>query len=94
MKNLEHAKRILDMEINWDMSNSCSFVHQTPYELKILKKIGMLDYKSTFVSFGTYFVLSKEQSFANEEENDFMSKVPYSNVIDFVMYFMVALGLI
>ncbi|KAL2471752.1 Retrovirus-related Pol polyprotein from transposon TNT 1-94 [Abeliophyllum distichum] len=42
MKYLGHSRRFIGMKIDRDMSNSCLFVYQTPYVLKILKKSPVL----------------------------------------------------
>lgn len=89
MKDLRNAKRILGMEIQRDRSNSFLFLHQTPYMMKILKKFGMNGCKPVTLPLANHFVLSKKQSLANEEEDEFMKKIPYSSDIGSVMYLMV-----
>lgn len=89
MKDLGNAKRILGMEIKRDRSNSLLLVHQAPYIIKILKKFGVIECKLVSLPLGNHFVLSKEQSPANEEEEEYMKNVPYSNAIGSVIYLMV-----
>ena len=89
MKDLSMAKRILGMEIVRDRSNSMLFLHQTAYVLKILKRFGMHDSKSVSVPLGNHFILSKDKSPANKEEEEYMNRIPYSNAIGSVMYLMV-----
>ncbi|KAL2471748.1 Uncharacterized protein Adt_39884 [Abeliophyllum distichum] len=52
MKYLGHSRRFIGMKIDRDRSNSCLFVYQTPYVLKILKKFGIVNCKPTFVPLG------------------------------------------
>lgn len=46
IKDLEHVRRILGMEINRDGSNSCLLMH---HALKLLNFFDMFDYKPAFV---------------------------------------------
>jgi len=89
MKDLGNARKILGMEIERNRSNSCLFLHQSSYIMKILKKFGMHDCKPVSLPLASHFILSKEQSPANEEEKEYMNKIPYSNVIGSIMYLMV-----
>lgn len=89
MKDLGNAKRILGMEIERDMSNSILFLHQSSYVSKALKKFGMYDCKPVTLPLTNHFVLSKDQAPCNEKEIEYMSRIPYFNVIGSIMYMMV-----
>lgn len=89
MKDLGNAKRILGMEIERDRSNSILFLHQSSYVSKVLKKFGIHDCKSITLPLASHFILSKDQVPCNEKEVEYMSRIPYSNVIGSVMYLMV-----
>ena len=89
MKGLGKAKRILGMEIVRNRSNSMLFLHQTSYALKILKRFSMHESKLVSLPLGAHFILSRDKSPANEEEQEYMSKFPYSNAMGSVMYLMV-----
>ena len=67
MKDLGHDRRILGT-INTDRSNFCLFVQQTPCVLKILKRFCILDWKPASEPLENHFILSKDQSFANEKK--------------------------
>lgn len=65
MKDLGIVRRILSMKIEKDKSNSLLFLYQTSYVLKVLKRFGM-HCKSVLLPLANHFILSKDQSFANE----------------------------
>ena len=69
------------MEIEKERSNSLLFLHQSSYVLKVLKRFGMHDSKPISLPLGNHFILSKDKSPTNEEEDEYMSKIPYSNAI-------------
>ena len=74
IKDLGNARKILGMEIERNRSNSCLFLHQSSYILKILKKFGMHDCKLVSLPLASHFILSKKQSPANEKEKNTLVK--------------------
>lgn len=89
IKDLGKAKRILGMEIERGMSSSALFLHQSSYISKVLKKFGMNNCKPVTLPLANHFVLSKDQAICNEYKVEYMSRIPYSNVIGSIMYLMV-----
>ncbi|KAL0438177.1 UNVERIFIED_CONTAM: Retrovirus-related Pol polyprotein from transposon TNT 1-94 [Sesamum latifolium] len=89
MKDLGNAKKILGMTIDRDRKTSSIFLNQKAYVISVLEKFSMINAKSSSVPLATHFQLSKDQSPKSDSEKKHMEKVPYSNVIGYVMYLMV-----
>jgi hypothetical protein len=62
---------------------------QTEYVKKILSRFSMDEAKSVSTPLGSHFRLTKDQSPKTEQEQAYMSKVPYASAIGSLMYAMV-----
>jgi hypothetical protein len=89
MKDLGPAKQILGMRIIRDRANGTLKLAQTEYVKKILSRFSMDEAKSVSTPLGSHFRLTKDQSPKTEQEQAYMSKVPYASAIGSLMYTMV-----
>uniref|UniRef100_A0A2N9ELN6 Reverse transcriptase Ty1/copia-type domain-containing protein n=1 Tax=Fagus sylvatica TaxID=28930 RepID=A0A2N9ELN6_FAGSY len=89
MKDLGPAKQILGMRIIRDRANGTLKLSQTEYVKKILSRFSMDEAKSVSTPLGSHFRLTKDQSPKTEQEQAYMSKVPYASAIGSLMYAMV-----
>jgi len=64
-------------------------ISQAEYVEKVLKRFNMSDIKPVNVPLGGHFKLSKAQALTTEDENAFMSEVPYASAVGGLMYAMV-----
>ena len=86
MKDLGSAKRILGMDIFRNREAGTLQISQSEYLQKVLKKINMVDCKSSNTPLGAHFKLSAIEDaleMLNPEE------IPYSSVVGSVMYAIV-----
>ena len=90
MKDLGEAKKILGMEIARDRQRGTLCLTQKQYLKKVLQRFGMSE-KTKHVStpLAPHFKLSASQCPKTEEEQEYMSKAPYSNAVGSLMYAMV-----
>jgi len=90
MKDLGAAARqILGMEILKDRSNGKLWLSQHNYVEKILLRFGMNSVKLVSVPFASHFKLSSSLCPNTNEEKEYMSRIPYANVVGCLMYAMV-----
>ena len=90
MKDLGEAKKILGMEIVRDRQRSTLCLTQKQYLKKVLQRFGMSEKtKPVSTPLSPNFKLSASQCPKTEEEQEHMSKVPYSNAVGSLMYAMV-----
>ena len=86
MKDLGSAKRILGMDIFRNREAGTLQLSQSEYLQKVLKKINMVDCKSSNTPVGAHFKLS-----AIEDASEMLNpeEIPYSSVVGSVMYAIV-----
>ena len=89
MKELGEARRILGISISRNRSGSFMNIDQTSYMQKVLSKFSMDNAKSASIPLGGHYKLSAEQCPTSEQEKEDIARVPYSNVVGFVMYNMI-----
>uniref|UniRef100_A0A2N9ECI6 Reverse transcriptase Ty1/copia-type domain-containing protein n=1 Tax=Fagus sylvatica TaxID=28930 RepID=A0A2N9ECI6_FAGSY len=89
MKDLGPTKQILGMRIIRDKANGTLKLSQTEYVKKILSRFSMDEAKPVSTPLGSHFRLTKDQSPKTEQEQAYMSKVPYASAIGSLMYAMV-----
>lgn len=89
MTDLGAAKQILGMRIVRDRVRGTLRLSQAEYVKKVLSRFNMDKAKPVGTPLGSHFRLSKGQSPKLEEEQDYMSKVPYASAIRSLMYAMV-----
>jgi hypothetical protein len=90
MKDLGAAKQILGMEIHRVRKNGKLWLSQQKYVEKILMIIGMNKVKPVQIHLASHFNISSVLCFSNDEENGYMSRVPYANAMEILMYVMVS----
>jgi len=89
MKDLGAVRQILGMEIFRDRSNGKLWLSQQKYVEKILLRFGMNNVKPMLVPLASHFKLSSSLCPNTDEEKDYMSRIPYANVVGCLMYAMV-----
>eukprot|EP00253_Pinus_taeda_P022280 PITA_22280 len=89
MKDLGAVRQILGMEIFRDRSNGKLWLSQQKYIEKILLRFGMNNVKPVSVPLASHFKLSSSLCPNTDEEKDYMSQIPYANVVGCLMYAMV-----
>eukprot|EP00253_Pinus_taeda_P025921 PITA_25921 len=89
MKDLGAARQILGMEIFRDMGNGKLWLSQQKYVEKILLRFGMNNVKPVSIPLASHFKLSSNLCPNTDEEKDYMSRIPYANVVGCLMYAMV-----
>ena len=90
MKDLGEAKKILGMEIARDRQRGTLCLTQKQYLNKVLQRFCMSEKtKPVSTPLAPHFKLSASQCPKTKEEQEYMSKVPYSNAVGSLMYAMV-----
>ncbi|KAI4332243.1 hypothetical protein L6164_017167 [Bauhinia variegata] len=90
MKDLGEAKKILGMEITRDRKRGILFLTQKQYLKKVLQRFSITEKtKPVSTPLALHFKLSASQCPKTKEEEEYMSKVPYSNAVGSLMYAMV-----
>ena len=89
MKDLGVAKKILGMEISRDREKKKLSLSQKSYIEKILSRFGMSASKAIDTPSATNIHLSSDLAPKSEVEEEYMSRVPYSNAVGSLMYAMV-----
>ena len=89
MKDLGSAKRILGMEITRNRSDGLLFLSQAEYLKKVLERFGYEDLKPVSTPLANHFKLTAKGDDADEEEQEFMQRIPYANMVGSLMYAMV-----
>eukprot|EP00253_Pinus_taeda_P026056 PITA_26056 len=77
------------MEIFRDRSNGKLWLSQQKYIEKILLRFGMNNVKPVSVPLASHFKLSSSLCPNTNEEKEYMSQIPYANVVGCLMYAMV-----
>eukprot|EP00253_Pinus_taeda_P027486 PITA_27486 len=90
MKDLGAKKHILGMEIHKDKKNGKLWLSQEKHVEKVLEKFSMNNVKPVNVPLTSHFKLSSVWSPRANEENQYMSHVPYANAVGNLMYAMVS----
>nr|GEW03005.1 hypothetical protein [Tanacetum cinerariifolium] len=89
MKELGEAKKILGMEIVRDQSHKIMRVSQSGYVSKILNNFRIDNGKSVQMPLGGHFKRSLKDCPVRDFNVERMSKVPYENAVESLMYLMV-----
>eukprot|EP00253_Pinus_taeda_P036513 PITA_36513 len=89
MKDLGAARQILGMDIFRDRCNGKPWLSQHKYIEKILLRFGMNNVKPVSVPLASHFKLSSSLCPNTDEEKEYMSRIPYVNVVGSLMYEMV-----
>ncbi|GJY10957.1 retrovirus-related pol polyprotein from transposon TNT 1-94 [Tanacetum coccineum] len=89
MKELGEAKKILGMEIVRDWSYKILRVSQSGYFSKILNNFRIDNGKSVKMPLGGHFKLSLKDYPVRDCDVERMSKVPYTNAVESLIYLMV-----
>ena len=90
MKDLGVEKQILGMEIHRDRKNGKLWLSQQKYVEKILMRFGMNDVRPIQIPLASHFNISSGSCPSNDEEKYYMSRVPYDNVVESLMYAVVS----
>jgi hypothetical protein len=89
MKDLGATKKILGIKITRHRKNRKLTYFQGEYIEKVLERFRMQNAKPVSTPLDIHFKLNKEMYPKKQEEVEYMSKVPYSSVVDSLMYAMV-----
>ena len=89
MKDLGNTKKILGMQLLRDKAKGELRISQTDYLVRVLEKFCMDSAIPVSTPIAMQFKLSSQQCPKNEEEVNFMKKVPYASVVGSVMYSMI-----
>ena len=89
MKDLGAAKKILGMEIHKNRQEEKLFLSQKKYIKKVLEGFDMLDAKPVKTPLAAHFQLSADLSPQTDEEEKYISHVPYATAVGSIMYAMV-----
>jgi len=86
MKNLDPAKKILEMRINRE--KRLLKISQAEY-VEVLKRFNMADAKYVNASLGGHFKLSKANALTAEDEKALMLEVSYASAVENLMYVII-----
>ncbi|KAI3472952.1 hypothetical protein Pfo_029198 [Paulownia fortunei] len=90
MKDLGKAKKILGIEISRDRTRGKLCLTQKQYLKKVLQHFGMIENsKPVSTPLAPHLKISAQLSPKNDEEREYMAKVPYANAVGSLMYAMV-----
>ena len=89
MKDLGATKKILGMKITRDRKNRKLTLSQDEYIEKVLERFNMHDEKPISTPLATHFKLSKKMCPKTQEDDEYMSKVPYQSAAGSLMYAIV-----
>jgi hypothetical protein len=78
-------KKILGMEIHRDRKNGKMWLSH-----RFLMRFGMNNVKLVHIPLASHFNISSGLCPSNDEEKDYMSRVPYANALGSLMYAMVS----
>ena len=90
MKYLGEKKHFLGIEIHRDMKHGKILISQQNYVEKILVVFDKNNVKLVNIPLASHFKLSSGLCPGNKEEKDYMSRIPYANVVGSLMYVMVS----
>ncbi|KAI3461498.1 hypothetical protein Pfo_018161, partial [Paulownia fortunei] len=89
MKDLGKAKKILGIEISRDRTRGKLCLTQKQYLKKVLQCFGMTESsKPVSTPLAPHLKISAQLSPKNDEEREYMAKVPYANAVGSLMYAM------
>ena len=94
MKDLGLAIKIFGMEIIHNRQSCRFFVTQYGYIEKVYDRFGMSTAKPVTTPFASHFRLSARDSPHTEDEERYMSRVPYASIVGSIMTRWSALVLI
>eukprot|EP00253_Pinus_taeda_P011150 PITA_11150 len=89
MKDIGAARQILGMDIFRDRSNGKLWLSQQKCIEKIPLRFGINNVKPVSVPLASHFKLSSSLCPNTNEEKEYMSRIPYANVVGYWMYAMV-----
>ena len=89
MKDLSAAKFIMGMEIRRDRAHKMISLNQRKYVETVLHRFNMQESKPIKVPIPVGVKLSVEQCSKTQEEEEYMSRVPYASAVGSLMYEMV-----
>ena len=89
MKDLGHAKQILGMRITRLRDERKIYLSQKKYIEHVLEHFNMKNAKPVSIPLAGHLKLSKKMCPTAREEKENMNKVPYSSVVESLMYAMV-----
>lgn len=89
MKDLGPAKQILGMRISRNRSEGVLKLSQEKYVEKLLDRFNVGDANTRSTPLGNHLKFSKKQSPQTDEEESYMSTVPYASAVGSLMYAMV-----
>lgn len=92
MKDLGPAKRILGMYIMRNRSKGCLVLSQRSYLEKVLRLFIMHKSKQVSTPLEQHFKLSADQSQSNEDEVNYIDKVPLASAVGRIIYAMGVVG--
>ncbi|GAB2282215.1 hypothetical protein Dimus_039529 [Dionaea muscipula] len=89
MKDLGATKKILGVKIRRDRKAGKVFLTHKGFVEKVLDRFDMLDAKPVSTPMDSHFRLSVALSRQSDDDKNYMSRVPYANVVGSMMYVMV-----
>ena len=89
MKDLGHAKQILGMKITRLRDKRKIYLSQKNYIERVLECFNMKNAKPVSIPLAGHMKLSKKMCPTAREEKENMAKVPYSSIVESLMYAMV-----
>ena len=89
MKDLDPAKKILEMRISRVREKRLLRISLAKYVEKVLKRFNMSDAKHVNVPLGGHFKLSKVYAPTTKDEKALMSEVSHASAVGSFMYAMV-----
>ena len=89
MKDLGLTKQILGIKVIRDRKCKKLWLSQEKYIEKVLQRFNMAKAKAVSTPLPTSLRLSVKQSPSNEQEKEYMQKVPYASAVGSLMYAMV-----
>lgn len=86
MKDLGVSKKIFGIEIQKDMSDGKLWLCLKSYDENVLDKFIMSNSKVMNTPWKNHSKLSSDQCPKKDAEAEYVSKVPYANVVGYLMY--------
>ena len=93
MKDLGEGKKILGMKISRDRGSGRLWLFQENYILKVLERFNMAEVRPVITLLADHFKLSSKQCPQSPEEEEEMSRVPYTSGWDHSYMLWSALGM-
>jgi hypothetical protein len=89
MKDLGAAKKILGMKIVRDRKSDKLYLSQRGYIEKVIRHFNMRNAKPVSTPLAAHFRLSSALCPQSDDDVEYMSRVPYSRAVGFLMYAMI-----